>query len=154
MSANEFGGLLPFILEEGVLSEFGVKAHLFVAGDAIHGARMLVEDFVVAGPEFVGEVGASRNETVKLHGVANGPGEQAGEKNGGSEQDGREAKGMRAELAESNPCCEERQKGTKSRICEKRYSPEQSVKREIAGVRIVCDFQSGPKQHGRQEGGE
>src|SRR5271157_4844135 len=141
MGADELRGLLPFILEEGVLAEFRVEAHLLVAGDAIHGAGMFVEDLVVAGPEFVRKIRARGNEAMELHGIADGPREQTGKKNGEGEQDRREAKSAAAELTESDPAREEGQEVAESRIREQGNSPKQSVECKIASARLVRDFQ-------------
>lgn len=73
--ADEGFGRLPFLVEEGGFAEASVETSLFEAGDAIDVAGSGIEDFVVAGPEFVGEVGTHGDEAVEVDVVADGPGE-------------------------------------------------------------------------------
>ena len=81
MSADKEPGLLPFFIEKCGLAKLGVAADLFESGDAIHGSGMLVVDLVVAHPQFKCKVGAQRNQSMELDGVAHGPGETDGHEN-------------------------------------------------------------------------
>jgi len=43
---------------------------------------MLVEDFIIPGPQFVRKIGTHGNEPVKLRGIADRPGKATGKKHG------------------------------------------------------------------------
>jgi len=75
MAANEGDRRHSLFPKIGGFTKFRIEVDLFVACDAIDLTRMLIVDGIIAHPKFEGEVGAERNEAVKLNGVAEGPGQ-------------------------------------------------------------------------------
>ena len=80
--ADEVGSSLPLVVEEGVLAHGGVKVSLLVTSDDIHGARVGIENLIVAGPEFEGKVRTERDKAVEACVVSDGPGQTAEEDDG------------------------------------------------------------------------
>ena len=100
---------------------------LFVASDAIHGARVGVKDLVVARPEFVGKVGTDRNQAMEVDVIAKRPRKAAKQDDGENGCAEFEFEGWCGGVAEEDPGEEERQDSTERRVGEQGKSPKQAV---------------------------
>ena|SRR3974390_1220950 len=103
MSLDEIPRLLPFIVKEGGFAKSGVKVDLLIAGDAIHSARVGIEDFVVAGPEFEGKIRTNGNESMEGVVVAKRPRQAAQKNHDQSDDEAPKPRRNGVRLAEKDP---------------------------------------------------
>src|SRR5579871_3077707 len=115
---------------------------------------MLVEDLVVAEPEFEGEVGADGDEAVELYCVADGPG-QAQQESDGEDESGalKRLRVLRAPAIEE-PGEEKWEQDAQSRIRQESETPKGAIGDGHCARGIAFEFQGEPEKCGREQRGK
>jgi hypothetical protein len=127
---------------------------LLVTRDNVHGAGVGIEDLIVAGPEFEGEVGTEWDEAVEVHIVADGPG-QTEEKNDGERESGEfEFLCLMHRRTEDSPAKQERQESARGGVSKEREGPHEAVEGVVAKKLRVPKLEREPEKEAYEESGE
>src|SRR5579859_8130838 len=155
MRTDEIPGEAALLVHVSVFTELRIKANFAEARDALRAADgVLVEDVVIADPEFEREIRAQRDETVELDVITDCPGKAAKDNDGRGK--GRELPGasISVRTPQDQPHQEKGKENAKSGICKKSDCPENGVGNPIQDFGPFRQLKSRPQNCGYKERGE